>query len=313
MVETRWLQGLLCRGTQRGSAKPLPMAGKETLGKRDSDIFALHFISSSGPKKMLQQIFFLCCLEHFNPHQKKIVSHFLPTSHPQFWVLFSSHVPMAQGTFHFIISYHVCSSKGCQGTSWASSDCDKRPECACGNLGLIPGSAEFLCASISPYTLALAFNYFIEMLHLKQWLAHESRDLLYLSLWSSWTIEYQWAFFLCNIHANLQKVAHHLQPYWATAMFVEGRSGSIAELLVLHGPWLRLMLVSMVQLNTRLVQVLHTGCCLCNAVCDFSSNMCHQTCFRNNFLYHTAAECNLWASENHSDVSSKEWWHHSTK
>lgn len=105
---------------------------------RDSDIFALHFISSSGPKEMLQQIFFFfsqSTLIH-SPHP---VSLFLSTSHPHFWLLFSTYVPMAQGMWWFIISYCFCSSKRWQGASWSSSDCHRGKNVP---VGLIPGSAE---------------------------------------------------------------------------------------------------------------------------------------------------------------------------
>lgn len=73
----------------------------------DSDVFALLFISSSGPKEILQQgFFFLHCLEHFDPQNpvSPLPPDFSPTCLGTFFI---SHDRMTQGTFHFRISYRV--------------------------------------------------------------------------------------------------------------------------------------------------------------------------------------------------------------
>jgi len=78
-------KGSSAEACSNASADLLSAVGKGTLRKRDSDIFALHFISSSDPKEMLQQIFFLCGLEHFDPY-----SRLPPYFYPHLWVLSST-------------------------------------------------------------------------------------------------------------------------------------------------------------------------------------------------------------------------------
>lgn len=99
--------------------------GMRMVRNRDCDSFALQLISSSAPKETLQQNFFFSPLLFgafwFTLNPLFPFSSLLP-SHT-FCTLFSSCVPMAESTFHFVISYHVCSSTIWQETSWPSSGC----------------------------------------------------------------------------------------------------------------------------------------------------------------------------------------------
>lgn len=125
----------------------------------DSDVFALLFISSSGPKEILQQgFFFLRCLEHFDPQNP--VSALPPDfSLTRLGTFLISHDPMAQGTFHFRISYHVKDGREPPDVVLIVTEA----RMCLSNLHLVPGAPELMLASISP----TPFKHFIESLHLK--------------------------------------------------------------------------------------------------------------------------------------------------
>lgn len=113
-------------GSKVSSAKAaavqvLSCFGKRMIRNRDHDSFALQLISSIWSQGNATADFFplLFGALWFTLNPLFPFSSLLPTH--TFWVPFSSCVPMAESTFHFIISSHVCSSTSWQGTSWSSS------------------------------------------------------------------------------------------------------------------------------------------------------------------------------------------------
>lgn len=226
-----WFKPAGCKDSSAGArsnvgADLLRSVGKGMLRKRDSNIFALHFISTSGPKEMLQQIFFFS--EHFDPLPPPSIP--LPLYFP----------PTPLGTFQHICShgtgYVVFYNFFLSSTADAAVKDGREPP----DLVLITTEARMYlqvssqallnrCSQVfHRYTSALAFHHFIENLHLKQRLAHKSRDF-YCSFQHYRYEQQHTSVFLYNFYTHLQKDAHHLQPCWATAMFMEGRSEIVAE------------------------------------------------------------------------------------